>query len=92
MDEPFSSLDAPSREDLQRLTLTLCEEGGITLVLVTHAIEEAAFLGKKILLLDEPPNTIAEVIQNRRAGHPDYRDSEAYAALCRDLRSRMDLQ
>jgi len=55
MDEPFSSLDAIIREDLQRLTLELCAEGGITLVIVTHNIEEAAAMGRKILLLREPP-------------------------------------
>ena len=56
MDEPFSSLDAPTRESLQTLTLELAAEQGLTLVLVTHSIEEAALLGRKILLLHEPPN------------------------------------
>ena len=51
MDEPFSSLDAPTRESLQNLTLELQAEQGLTLVIVTHAIEEAAFIGRKILLL-----------------------------------------
>ncbi|NIW50456.1 MAG: ATP-binding cassette domain-containing protein, partial [Gammaproteobacteria bacterium] len=55
MDEPFSSLDAPTREGLQLLTLELVSEQTITLVLVTHSIEEAAFVGKKILLLGKPP-------------------------------------
>ena len=47
MDEPFSSLDAPTREDLQNLTLELCAEQKLTLVIVTHSIEEAAFIGQK---------------------------------------------
>ena len=51
MDEPFSSLDAIIREDLQALTLELCAEQEITLVIVTHNIEEAAAMGGKILLL-----------------------------------------
>ena len=57
MDEPFSSLDAPTREGLQLLTLELVSEEKLTLVLVTHSIEEAAFMGHKILLLKKPPNT-----------------------------------
>src|SRR5918994_13962 len=40
MDEPFSSLDAITRGDLQELTLSLCAEQNLTLVIVTHAIEE----------------------------------------------------
>jgi ABC-type nitrate/sulfonate/bicarbonate transport system ATPase subunit len=90
MDEPFSSLDAPTREGLQNLTLELCAEHKLTLVVVTHAIEEAAILGRKILLLSQPPNQIAQVIDNPSAGDPDFRDSENYAYLVRDLRQRME--
>jgi ABC-type nitrate/sulfonate/bicarbonate transport system ATPase subunit len=90
MDEPFSSLDAPTREGLQNLTLELCAEHKLTLVVVTHAIEEAAILGRKILLLGQPPNQIAQVIDNPSAGDPDFRDSENYAHLVRDLRQRME--
>jgi ABC-type nitrate/sulfonate/bicarbonate transport system ATPase subunit len=55
MDEPFSSLDAVTRQDLQTLTLELCAEQSLTLVIVTHAIEEAVSLGRKILLLTHNP-------------------------------------
>ena len=51
MDEPFSSLDALTREDLQRLTVELRAETGVTTVIVTHIIEEAVFLGQRILVL-----------------------------------------
>jgi len=66
MDEPFSSLDAPTREDLQNLTMEIQAEQNLTLVLVTHAIEEAAFLGRKILLLGPSPNTFAAAIAAAR--------------------------
>jgi ABC-type nitrate/sulfonate/bicarbonate transport system ATPase subunit len=89
MDEPFSSLDAPTRESLQSLTLELVAEQGLTLVLVTHSIEEAALLGRRILLLDEPPNREANVIENPGAGSAEYRESTEYAELCRELRERM---
>ncbi len=78
MDEPFSSLDAITREDLQNLTLSLCEEQNLTLIIVTHAIEEAAALGKKILVLDSTPR----VFENPRAGEINYRSSQAYHYLC----------
>jgi NitT/TauT family transport system ATP-binding protein len=87
MDEPFSSLDAPTREGLQNLTLELQLEQNLTLVLVTHAIEEAAVLGKKILLLANPPNISPVVILNPNAGTPGYRESEEYVRQCRDLRT-----
>jgi ABC-type nitrate/sulfonate/bicarbonate transport system ATPase subunit len=90
MDEPFSSLDAPTREGLQNLTLELQAEQNLTLVLVTHAIEEAAFLGRKILLLAHPPNTTAVMIDNPQAGQPDYRHAVKYLELCQELRNRME--
>jgi NitT/TauT family transport system ATP-binding protein len=89
MDEPFSSLDAPTREGLQTLTLELAAEQGLTLIVVTHAIEEAALLGRRILLLNEPPNRTANVIENPGAGSPGYRESAEYVTLCRELRERM---
>lgn len=89
MDEPFSSLDAIAREDLQNLTLSLCEEQNITLVIVTHSIEEAAMLGKKILLLDMPPNQSPHVFENSNAGNTGYQNSSEYQSLCKDLRNEM---
>lgn len=89
MDEPFSSLDAPTREGLQRLTLELRAEAGLTLVTVTHAIEEAAILGEHILLLSGPPNQAPAVFENLGAGREAHRDSPEYRALCRELRARL---
>jgi ABC-type nitrate/sulfonate/bicarbonate transport system ATPase subunit len=89
MDEPFSSLDAVIREDLQSLTLELCAEHGITLVIVTHNIEEAAAMGKKTLLLGAPPNREARIFKNPSAGQPDYRESREYQTLCQRLRREL---
>jgi len=89
MDEPFSSLDAPTRESLQALTLTLQAEQNLTLVIVTHAIEEAAILGERILLLGKPPNVTPRVILNPGMRAPNYRESEAYTLICRQLRHQM---
>jgi ABC-type nitrate/sulfonate/bicarbonate transport system ATPase subunit len=89
MDEPFSSLDAPTREGLQHLTLELWAEQQLTLVIVTHAIEEAVVLGQKILVLSQPPNREAILIENPGAGTPEYRETDAYRRLCKDLRSRL---
>jgi ABC-type nitrate/sulfonate/bicarbonate transport system ATPase subunit len=89
MDEPFSSLDAVIREDLQTLTLELCAEHGITLVIVTHNIEEAAAMGRKILLLSAPPHREAHVFENPTAGQPKHRESKEYQTLCQTLRREL---
>jgi ABC-type nitrate/sulfonate/bicarbonate transport system ATPase subunit len=92
MDEPFSSLDAPTREGLQDLILALQQEQNYTYIIVTHAIEEAAILGRKILLLSKPPNTQTVIIDNPTAGTAGHRDSPAYQAICRELRARLGEQ
>jgi NitT/TauT family transport system ATP-binding protein len=90
MDEPFSSLDAPTREGLQNLTLELKTEQNLTLVIVTHAIEEAAILGSQILLLGQPPNRQTSILPNPGAGQPGFRNSQDYLDLCINLRSGME--
>lgn len=90
MDEPFSSLDAPTRESLQELTLELRAERDLTLVVVTHNIEEAAFMGEKILLLSNPPNRHPQVLANPGAGSAAYRGSKDYLRICTTLRERME--
>lgn len=90
MDEPFSSLDAPTREGLQNLMLELWAEQQLSMVIVTHAIEEAAILGRKILLLGTPPNTRPLVIENPGSADRDFRDTPEYLALCKELRSRLE--
>jgi len=82
MDEPFSSLDAVTREDLQNLTLSLCKEQNLTSIIVTHSIEEAAVLGQRILLLGDPPNRSARIFENPMTGDPGYRGTRAYHDLC----------
>ena len=89
MDEPFSSLDAPTRESLQQLTFELRKEHNLTLIIVTHAIEEAVVLGQKILLLEEPPNSAPQIIPNPDINRPEYRNTKEYLELCQFLRARM---
>lgn len=85
MDEPFSSLDAPTRRGLEDLTLSLWREQQFTLVVVTHAIEEAAILGKNILVLGRP-TTPAIILSNPAFDQPDARDRQDFHAICKALR------
>ncbi len=90
MDEPFSALDAPTREDLEQLTLDLQTETKTTMVFVTHNIEQAVFLGRKILVLGAPPHrSPARVVENPGAGRAAYRDEPAFLARARELRAML---
>jgi ABC-type nitrate/sulfonate/bicarbonate transport system ATPase subunit len=90
MDEPFSALDAPTREDLEQLTLNLQAETKTTTVFVTHSIEEAVFLGQKILVLGAPPHrSPARVVENPGAGRAAYRDEPAFAEKAKVLREML---
>ncbi len=90
MDEPFSSLDAPSRLDLEELTLQLWQEQRFTFVVVTHAIEEAAFLGQKVLVLGHPVHRDYQVLENPVFGQAGSRDTQGYRDLCRQLRECLE--
>jgi ABC-type nitrate/sulfonate/bicarbonate transport system ATPase subunit len=92
MDEPFASLDAPTREGLQALTIELRAERRLTTVVVTHAIEEAALLGQRILLLGSIPNTSAAVFKNPGATDTKYRGSPRYLSMCNQLRQAMEAE
>jgi NitT/TauT family transport system ATP-binding protein len=89
MDEPFSSLDAPTRESLQNLMIDLWQQHQLTMITVTHLIEEAAILGQKILLLNDPPNLETHVISNPSFGRTNVRSDPDYLELCQRLRERM---
>jgi NitT/TauT family transport system ATP-binding protein len=89
MDEPFSSLDALTREDLQNLTVELRRETGLTTIIVTHNIEEAVFLGKRILALSMPPNRAPRIVENPEAGGEGWRSDAAFLARCDELRAAL---
>ncbi len=89
MDEPFSSLDALTREELQNLAVELRTETGTTTIIVTHNIEEAVFLGQHILVLPQPPIRRALVVANPDGGRLNYRDEPAFHQRCNEIRRRM---
>jgi ABC-type nitrate/sulfonate/bicarbonate transport system ATPase subunit len=90
MDEPFSSLDAPTREGLQNLTFDLRAEAHLTTIIVTHAIEEAAILGQHIMVLHQPPNVNPITVDNPGAGDPDYRHRPEYYDMIGRLRGYLE--
>ena len=88
LDEPFSALDTMQREDLERLTLQVGQEAGATTVFVTHSIEEAVFVGRRILVLGRPPNRVAVVVENPSDGSdPSGRCAQVRAVLAGEASS-----
>ena len=90
LDEPFSSLDALTREKLQRTLLELWRTDKTPYVLVTHSVEEAVYLGRRILLLSGSPATIGAVFENPHFGSPGVREEPEYYALVREIRRTME--
>ena len=87
MDEPFSALDTLTRETMQNIVLDLCEQQNLTLVMVTHNIEEAIFLGQKIAVFSDNSGKLFRVADNAHSGQPSYRTTEEFYKHCSQLRS-----
>jgi len=89
MDEPFSSLDAITRETLQDTLLTTWLETSVPYLLVTHSVEEAVFLGKRILILSGSPASMHTIFDNPGFGDISYRRSGEYYELIRSIRHKI---
>ena len=87
MDEPLSALDALTREDLQDLLLELWRRRKHTMMLVTHSIEEAVYLGRRVVVLTPRPGRVAAIVDNPEMGQDGYRQSEAFYKRCAELRA-----
>ena len=60
MDEPFAAVDAQTRADLEDLVRSLWERLGVTILFVTHDIDEAVYLGQRVLVLSAAPTVLLE--------------------------------
>ena len=58
MDEPFASVDAQVRQELEDLTLRVTDRSGVTTVIVTHDIDEAVYLADRVLVVGGAPGRI----------------------------------
>jgi NitT/TauT family transport system ATP-binding protein len=63
MDEPFGALDAMIRVELQELLLKLWRELGLTIVFVTHDLDEALYLAQRVIVLSASPACVADTVQ-----------------------------
>jgi len=86
MDEPFSALDAITREQTQQLFVDIWSRKKTITLFVTHSIEEAAFLGKKIVLFSPAPGRIIKIMDNPAFGTERSRNSPQFHNLCMAIR------
>lgn len=86
MDEPFSALDAITREEMQELFLRLWKENKVTTVFITHSVDEALYLGRKIIVLSPSPGKVVKIIENKVFGLDNLRFRDEYYKSIRDLR------
>jgi NitT/TauT family transport system ATP-binding protein len=62
MDEPFGALDAMTRQSLQDEILSIAANRDMTVLFVTHDLEEAIYLGDQVIALDANPGRVDRVI------------------------------
>jgi NitT/TauT family transport system ATP-binding protein len=62
MDEPFASVDAQTRGDLEDLILRVRDEYGITILFVTHDIDESVYLADRVVVLTHSPTEVKEIV------------------------------
>ena len=92
LDEPFSSVDALTRLELQGLILDLWAKEGLTVLLVTHDVEEAVYLSDRIVLLTRRPAQVAEVFANtvpRPRSAVESREDRRFLDLRHELLTRL---
>ncbi|MGJ6964303.1 ABC transporter ATP-binding protein [Streptosporangium sp. G11] len=91
MDEPFAAVDAQTRADLEDLILALWRDLGVTTLFVTHDIDEAVYLGQRVVVLSSSPTVVLEDLE---IDLPPERDQLTTRSLPRfaDLRGHLYAQ
>jgi NitT/TauT family transport system ATP-binding protein len=88
MDEPFAALDALTRQQMQRDLIGIAEETGITLLFVTHAIDEAVLIGTHLHLLSAHPGRTIDTFATGGFGIGDL-GSARFETMVREINARL---
>lgn len=88
MDEPFASVDAQTRADLEDLILSVKRHLGITILLVTHDIDEAIYLADRVLVLGGKPTHVVDLVETKLGDERDQIETKSTPAFA-TLRARV---
>jgi sulfonate transport system ATP-binding protein len=86
LDEPFGALDALTRARLQIELQRIWQQEGITMILVTHDVDEAVFLGDRVVVMQPHPGRIKRIV-DVALPHPRHRSDPRFVALRDDVLS-----
>lgn len=81
MDEPFAALDAQTRETLQSELLRIWEKTKKTIIFITHGIDEAVYLGQRVVILSANPGRVKKIVEiplKHRLADADIRSNPAF--------------
>jgi NitT/TauT family transport system ATP-binding protein len=92
MDEPFSALDAITRDQMNIVLAEMLETYNKTVLFVTHSIREAVYLSDRVLVMSGRPSTITLdlAIDFPRPRSPDIEDAPRFRELVRELRESIE--
>jgi len=88
LDEPFGALDALTRRQMQEELLRIRARRNITMLLVTHDVDEAVFLADQVVVMQPRPGRIREVVRLAMA-HPRQREESAFQQRVQALVSQL---
>jgi NitT/TauT family transport system ATP-binding protein len=88
MDEPFSALDAITRDDMNELLLALWQQLDKTALFITHSIREAVFLSDRVIVMSARPSRITAdiAIPFSRPRDASIQDDPLFAKMCQEIR------
>ena len=82
MDEPFSALDAIMRDEAAEIFLKVWKQNRCSTIIVTHSIDEAVYIGKRIVVMGNSPGRIKKIIENPLYGDENYKERDNYKEVC----------
>lgn len=94
MDEPFAAVDAQTRSNLQEEMIRIWQRSAKTVVFITHSVEEAVYLGDRVIVLSSHPGRVREVIDittprdQRRSEVPSEAEAKTAARVLNAIRSK----
>lgn len=91
MDEPFGSLDAQTRNIMQKELLSIWEQTRKTVVFVTHSVDEAVYLADRIVVLTARPGRVKKIVEVELP-RPRDRTSEGFYAMRRPLLQELEVE